>query len=67
LILKNYVEGGDGTSPETVVNFHQMTLCSNSAESYSYINTLLLPFFIGLEFVSVCAMNGDVAFCINDG
>lgn len=44
-----------------------MTHCLNSAESCRYINTLLLPFFIGLDFVSVCALNGDVDFRINDG
>jgi len=66
LILKNYVEGGDGNFLRNTGEFLPGDTLSEFSRELSLYKYTVITAFIGLEFVSVCAMNGDVAFCIND-
>jgi len=67
LILKNYVEGGGCNFLRNTGEFLPGDTLSEFSRELSLYKYVVITVFIGLEFVSVCAKNGDVAFCINDG
>jgi hypothetical protein len=66
-LKNNYAEGGGGNFLRNTGEFLPGDTLSEFSRELSLYKYGVIIVFIGLEFVSVCAMNGDVAFCINDG
>lgn len=67
MILKNCVEGGGGNFLRNTGEFLPGDTLSEFSREFSLCKYAVIAVFIGLEFVSACAMSGDIAFCVNDG